>query len=88
MVGRGFVSFRDVIQTSPELAGRLSDDDASVFFPHRVMNLRKVFPYVPAKLNDVLLRFSAGAQVFYDKMSQVADDLEECAAGLGRSQAT
>ena len=88
VVGRGFVSFRDAIQASPELAGRLSDDDASVFFPHRVMNLRKVFPYVPASLNDVLMRFSAGAQVFYDKMSQVADDLEECAAGLGRSQAT
>ncbi len=88
VVGRGFVSFRDAIQKSPELAGCLSDDDASVFFPHRVMNLRKVFPYVPARLNDVLLRFSAGAQLFYDKMSQVADDLEEYVAGLGRSQAT
>jgi hypothetical protein len=87
VAGRGFVSFRDAIQASPELAGRLSDDDASVFFPHRVMNLRVVFPYLPARLNDVLLRFSAGAQVYYDKMSQVADDLEECAAGLGRSQA-
>lgn len=88
VVGRGFVSFRDAIQASPELAGRLSDDDASVFFSHRVMNLRRVFPYVPARLNDVLLRFSAGAQVSYDKMSQVADDLEECAPDLGRSQAT
>jgi serine/threonine protein kinase len=83
VVGRGFVSFRDAILASPRLAGSLSDDDASVFFPHRVMNLRKVYPYVPAGLNDVLLRFSAGTQVFYDKMSQVADDLADCAARMG-----
>jgi serine/threonine protein kinase len=88
VVGRGFVSFRDAIQASPELAGRLSDEDASVFFPHRVMNLRKVFPYVPARLNEVLLRFSAGVRVFYDKISQVVDDLEECTAVLRLSRAT
>ncbi len=87
-LGRGFVSFRDVIQASPELAGRLTDDDASVFFPHRIMNLRKVFPYLPARLNEVLLRFSAGAEVFYDRISQVADDLEECVPASERGQAT
>jgi len=80
VVGRGFVTFREAIQASPDLAGRLNDDDASVFFPHRVMNLRKVFPHVPAKLNDVLLRFSAGARVFYDRMSQLVEDLGECAS--------
>ena len=82
VVGRGFVTFREAIQAAPDLGGRLSDDDASVFFPHRVMNLRKVFPHVPAKLNDVLLRFSAGAQVFYDRMSQLVDDLADCAAAM------
>ncbi len=87
VVGRDFVTFRDAIQASPELAGRLSNDDASVFFPHRVMNLRKVFPHVPSKLNDVLLRFSAGTQVFYDKMSQLADDLADCAACMGWNHA-
>ena len=82
VVGRGFVTFREAIQAAPDLGGRLSDDDASVFFPHRVMNLRKVDPHIPAKLNDVLLRFSAGAQVFYDRMSQLVDDLADCAAAM------
>jgi len=80
VVGRGFITFREAIQSSPDLGGRLTDDDASVFFPHRVMNLRRVFPYVPARLNDILLRFSAGAQVFYDRMSQLVEDLGECGA--------
>jgi hypothetical protein len=87
VVGRGFVTFRDAIQASPELGGRLSDDDASVFFPHRVMNLRKVYPHVPSKLNEVLLRFSAGSQTPYDKMLQVADDLADCAACMGWNHA-
>ena len=88
VVGRGFVTFREAIQASPSLDGRLSDEDASVFFPHRVMNLRKIFAYVPPKLNDILLRFSAGARVFYDTMSQLADDLSECATAMDWNRAT
>jgi hypothetical protein len=35
-------------------------EDASVFFPNRVMNLRKVYGYIPGRLNSVLLPLSAG----------------------------
>jgi hypothetical protein len=80
VVGKGFVSFRDVIDQRPNLAASLSDDDGSVFFRHRVMNLRRVYPYVPAKLNEVLLRFSRGAKACYDAISQVVQDLRECEA--------
>jgi hypothetical protein len=78
VVGKGFVSFRDVIDQRPDLASSLSDDDGSVFFGYRVMNLRKVYAYVPARLNAVLLRFSRGAKVGYDAISQVVQDLREC----------
>jgi len=88
VAGRGFVSFRGAIEASPELAGGLTDDDASVFFPHRVMNLRKVFPHLPTCLNDILLRFSAGARVCYDRMSQLADDLADCAVLMGWNRPT
>ncbi len=46
------------------------------------MNLRKVYPYIPAKLNDALMAFSMGAQVWYDRIGQVASDVAECAALL------
>lgn len=78
VVAKGFMTFRDVLDTRPELSGELSRDDASVFFPYRVMNLRKIYPYLPEKLNDVLLRFSCGAGVCYDRISQITDDLAEC----------
>jgi len=78
VAGKGFVSFQEAIGKCPALSGRLDQDDASAFFPYRVMNLRKVFPYLPAKLNAVLLRFSLGAQAHYDWIAQLVDDLYEC----------
>ncbi len=82
VVAKGFMTFRDALDTRPELSGELSQGDASVFFPHRVMNLRKIYPYLPEKLNDVLLRFSFGARVCYDRISQITGDLAECTSGM------
>ena len=82
IAGQGFVTFQDAILSRPDLSGRLTDDDASVFFPHRVMNLGKVFPYLPGKLNDVLVRYSIGARNPYDSVAQVVADLGACAAEL------
>jgi hypothetical protein len=83
VVARGFLTFRDALDAWPGLSGKLSRDDASVFFPHRVMNLGKVYPYLPERLNRVLLRFSIGATACYDRISQITDDLAEGVASLG-----
>lgn len=83
VVGKGFVTFHDAIHQQPELAARLWREDASVFFPNRVMNLRKVYPYVPEALNQVLCRFSGGSATNYDRISQVTMDLADCAASMG-----
>lgn len=77
IVAKGFMTFRDAIETWPDLSAKLARDDASVFFPHRVMNLGKIYPYLPERLNRVLLRFSAGAPTRYDRVSQITDDLRE-----------
>jgi len=84
VVAKGFMTFRDAISARPELSGKLSEDDGSAFFPHRVMNLRKIYPYLPEKLNAVLLRFSIGARACYERVSQITGDLAECATSLGR----
>ncbi len=82
VAAKGFTTFRDALDLCPQLSGTLSRSDASIFFPHRVMNLRKVYPYLPSRLNQVLLRFSFGARAGYDRVSQIAEDLAECAAGV------
>jgi hypothetical protein len=75
IVGRGFVTFRETLEKRPELAGKLVDDDASVFFPFRIMNLKAVYPCIPKALNDVLLRFAVGSRTPYDAARQVVEDL-------------
>lgn len=81
-VARGFVTFHDAIEIRPELSGRFSHQDASALFPNRLMNLRELYGYIPQNLNDLLCRFSIGARVAYDRMSQIAEDTAECAASL------
>ena len=55
----------------------LNGDDASAFHDYRIMNLRKLYPYIPESLNRVLLKFSVGATSYYETMQQVANDLGE-----------
>lgn len=83
VAGRGFVTFRGVLERRADLAGRLTDEDASVFFPHRVMNLRKVFPHLPERLNEILLRFSVGVPRRYSAVAEVVADLVELAGSSG-----
>jgi hypothetical protein len=71
------------VQSRPDLSGRLAEEDASMFFPRRIMNLRNVYPYLPDSLNRVLLRFSVGTRVSYEIVGQIVEDLGACAAAPG-----
>jgi hypothetical protein len=53
----------------------IEQDDALLFYPYRLANLRKIYPYIPPEMNDILMRFSAGATDFYEDFSRMADDL-------------
>jgi serine/threonine protein kinase len=59
----------------PYLQGDLTSGDMSLMFRHRVMNLRKLFPYIPAALNGILMRFAAGAADPYTKVDDLLADL-------------
>jgi hypothetical protein len=80
VLAKGFVTFRELLREHPDVAARLDRSDASEFFPNRVMNLRKVYPYLPDKLNAVLMRFSAGGGPPYEEVRQIVDDVNDCLA--------
>ncbi|MCB2228058.1 MAG: hypothetical protein KQH53_15365 [Desulfarculaceae bacterium] len=54
---------------------RLRDEDYSPVLKNRVMNLKKVYPYLPDGLNNVLLHFSAGSPVFYERVEELMAEL-------------
>ena len=68
----------------PKGGKSLTEYDASAFFVHRIMNLRKLFPWIPSVLNDILMHFSFGTSHFYESVEEILEDLRPVAASLGR----
>lgn len=52
--------------------------DFSLIFRNRLVNLRRLFPYIPQELNDVLMHFAAGSEVFYESVEEFLEDLVPC----------
>ena len=86
IVGRGDVIVQD-LKGHPEYS-LLCADDMNIIFGNRVINLRKVYPYIPSALNRILLHFSHGSETFYDSTEQLADDLREARSRLGNLTAS
>ena len=84
--GNGFFNLTDMAAClPPNTPGDtcLEPEDFSLFFAHRVMNLKKLFPYIPESLNRVLMRFSHKVEVLYRDVEELIVDLEECQSDLG-----
>jgi hypothetical protein len=75
LAGMGDVVVQDLIKGEHPALGRLSKEDMNIIFHNRVVNLQKIFPYIPDVLNRILMHFSAGANWFYENTSQLLDDL-------------
>ncbi|WP_319543200.1 serine/threonine protein kinase [uncultured Pseudodesulfovibrio sp.] len=50
--------------------------DFSCVRKNEVMNLRALFPYVPEFLNRILLHFSQGAEIGYDSVEELIEDMQ------------
>lgn len=77
VVGMGIYTVADLHRDRPEVFERLREEDTSLVLRHRVCNLRKIFPYVPEALNNILLHFSMGTDVFYDSVEELLHDLND-----------
>jgi hypothetical protein len=80
--GMGERTFHDVAGGRIVPLEPLRDEDASAFFPHRIVNLAKVFDYIPPALNEILMHFSYGTQRFYESVTAILDDLRPVARSL------
>ncbi len=84
VVGKGEHTFHEVstgrLQLVPGI--ELTRHDASAFFKHRIINLAKLFPWIPPELTDILMHFSYETQVFYETVEQLLDDLRPAVESL------
>jgi len=77
LAGMGDVLLPDLRREAHPCLNTLSDADLNIIFNHRVVNLKKVYPYISEPLNRTLMHFSKGANWFYENTVQLLDDLEE-----------
>ena len=54
---------------------RISANDFSIMYKSRLMNLQKLFPYIPDSLNNILLHFAKGSDLFYEHIDEVLEDM-------------
>ncbi|MCL5022087.1 MAG: hypothetical protein M1497_01730 [Nitrospirae bacterium] len=83
LAGRGDVTASWLRENDSPVFRRLSSADMNIIFNNRVVNLRKVFPYLPESLNRVLLHFSADADIFYDNVDELLTDVQEVSDRIG-----
>jgi len=83
-VGKGAHTFHDVL-SNPSLYPGCPDkscllpEDCLLTRVNQVACLRKLFPYIPEKLNRILTNFSVGTTCFYEDVNVLLADLEEVA---------
>ena len=85
LTGRGDVTIQRLRETASPALDCLTADDTNIIFNNRVMNLKKVYPFIPDSLNLILLHFSNGANAYYDTTDQFLHDLQEAREHLNQS---
>ncbi len=79
-VGKGITAFSNVLKSdkfSDEVKATLKPEDASAFFEYRLMNLARLYPYIPDRLNAILEHFTIKPKEFYGNIGQLMDDYYE-----------
>jgi hypothetical protein len=84
ITGRGDITTNRLYEKDRKIFDRLTMDDVNIVFHNRVNNLRKVFPYIPEKLNRVLMHFAYSAPVYYEHTRELLEDLGEAREELDR----
>ncbi len=82
LIARGDYRERDLLE-NPSVGqaafNTLCPDDYSLLARNKIVNLQKIFPYVPTQLNNICMHFSKKATVWYDTANEFCQDLEKVA---------
>ena len=63
-----------------DLIDRIDAGDFSILDKGRLVNLKKLYPYIPDRLNNILMHFSGTTGIFYESTQEIIADLNACLA--------
>jgi hypothetical protein len=76
-VGKGINSFQHVLKNkniSDDIKNSLTFEDASAFYEYRIMNLKKLYPYLPEMLTKMLQHFTIKPRLAYNTVTELLID--------------
>lgn len=79
-VGKGIKTFGQILKGndfSDEVKNSLEPSDSSAFHNYRVMNISKLYPYIPPKLSDILQHFTINPKAFYRGLDEFCDQYRD-----------
>ena len=79
-VAKGILTFKALMQNGEigdEVKRSLTADDGSAFYNYRVMNLGKVYDYIPESLSRMLRHFTMKPEAFYRDVREFYEDYVE-----------
>ncbi len=69
-----------------EVLQRIGPGDFSLLAENRIVNIQKLFPYIPDELNNILLHFSTTTNVFYETVEELHQDLDKAIEAMERQK--
>ena len=55
----------------------IREEDASAFFPYRIANLKKIYPYISDELNYILMKYSKKNEEYLDNYKNIDSFLDD-----------
>lgn len=80
LVGRSNYQPREIMEhpgMGQKALDTIEEGDISLLSQNRIVNLAKLFPYIPDSLNNILMHFSKSSSVFYETVDELCDDLAD-----------
>jgi len=81
VIGKGFHLYYSIVHDTRkygDLVNNITKEDFSILDRSRFLNLIKIYPYIPKLLNDILMHFSEGADIYYESAYELIEDLKRC----------
>jgi hypothetical protein len=77
VIGKDYLSLSEINNRYPDCFEKLTPKDMQSVFPNQLANLRIVHPHISQELNNIMLRFSKGANENYTDAHDLASDLSK-----------
>jgi len=78
-VAKGIKTFDSVLkgnEFSDEIKNSLRREDGSAFYNYRILNLKKIYPYIPDHLDSILRHFTIKPDKYYRDSNEFCEDFK------------